>query len=227
MFRFGLFSFKFYDNLPEGIVALLQNTYYERRLSELDGEIQKLEAILDKYDFKESMKSYSDKSMTILKDKIVNEKHGTPPMFSSTDLWKNFDKVIKEYPVILSTTHSLRNSVSENFLFDYVIIDEASQVDIVAGALAFACAKNVVVVGDLKQLPNVVPEEVKNQTNEILKKYNISDGYRYAGESLLSSMLKMYPEAAKILLKEHYRCNPSRKSICKTSMGTYRFYTIQ
>lgn len=108
-----------------------------------------------------------------------------------------------------------------------MIIDEASQVDIVAGLLTFACAKNVVVVGDLKQLPNVVPEGFKNQTNEIFPKYNISDGYRCAGESLLSSMLKMYPEAAKILLKEHYRCNPRRKSICKTSMGTYRFYTIQ
>jgi superfamily I DNA and/or RNA helicase len=57
---------------------------------------------------------------------------------------------------MLSTTHSLRKCASENYLFDYVIIDEASQVDIVTGALALSCAKNVVIVGDLKQLPNVV-----------------------------------------------------------------------
>ena len=44
-------------------------------------------------------------------------------------------------------------SVSE---IDYLIMDEASQVDIAAGALALSCAKNAVIVGDLKQLPNVV-----------------------------------------------------------------------
>ncbi|WP_375141721.1 AAA domain-containing protein [Bacillus sp. EB600] len=67
---------------------------------------------------------------------------------------------MKEYPVILSTTHSLRNSPEKNYLFDYVIIDEASQVDLITGALALSCVKNAVIVGDVKQLPNVIPSEV-------------------------------------------------------------------
>ena len=209
-----MFSFKFYDNSPESIINLLQNTYYERRLSELDSETQTLEAILDKYDFKESMKIYSDKSMIILKDTIASRKHGAPPIFTNDDLWKSFDKVIHEYPVILSTTYSLSNCISKNYMFDYVIIDEASQVDIVTGALAFNCAKNAVIVGDLKQLPNVVSEEFRKQTKNIFKKYNISESYSYEDESLLSSITKMYPKAAKTLLKEHYRCNPKIIGFC-------------
>jgi len=176
IFRFGIFSFKFYGNSPESIIALLQNTYYERRLSELNTEIQRLEAILNKYDFKESMKIYSDKSMIILKDAIASRKDGKPPIFTNDDLWKNFDKVIHEYPIILSTTHSLSNSISKNYMFDYVIIDEASQVDIVTGALTFNCAKNTVIVGDLKQLSNVVSDESKKKTKNIFEKYNMTRG---------------------------------------------------
>ncbi|MBU3109470.1 AAA domain-containing protein [Clostridium gasigenes] len=214
VFRFGLFSFKFYNNSSESIIALLQNTYYKRRLNELDSELESLEAILDKYGFKEAMKVYSDKSMIILKDAIASRKHGTPPIFTSDDLWKSFDKLIHEYPIILSTTHSLSNCISKNYIFDYVIIDEASQVDIVTGALAFNCAKNAVIVGDLKQLPNVVSKEFKKQTKDIFKKYNIAEGYSYGDESLLSSITKMYPKIAKTLLKEHYRCNPKIIGFC-------------
>ena len=214
IFRFGLFSFKFYDEAPESIIALLQNTYYERRLSELDNEIERIEAILDKYDFKESMKVYSDKSMIILKDAIASRKQGTPFIFTNDDLWKNFDKFIHEYPIILSTTHSLSNCISKNYMFDYVIIDEASQVDIVTGALAFNCAKNAVIVGDLKQLSNVVSEEFKKKSKDIFKKYNIAEGYSYGDESLLSSIAKMYPKTAKTLLREHYRCNPKIIGFC-------------
>lgn len=40
-------------------------------------------------------------------------------------------------------------------------MDEASQVDVTTGALALSCAKNAVIVGDTKQLPNVITEDIK------------------------------------------------------------------
>lgn len=214
IFKYRLFTFKFYEHDSAEIASALQYTYYTRRLDELDNEINKLELTLDRFNFKNEMKRYSEKSMLIFKDKIASNKGKTPPRFTENDLWKNFDSVIKEYPVILSTTHSLRNSISENYLFDYVIIDESSQVDIVTGALAFSCAKNAVIVGDLNQLPNVVPSDFKRLTNEIFKGYNIGEEYNYADESLLSSITKMYPTVAKTLLKEHYRCNPKIIGFC-------------
>ena len=44
--------------------------------------------------------------------------------------------------------------------YDFVIIDESSQVDLATGALALSCAKRAVIVGDLKQLPNVVDDKM-------------------------------------------------------------------
>lgn len=214
IFKYRLFTFKFYNHDSREITSVLQYIYYMRRLDELNNEINNLELTLEQFNFKDEMKKYSEKSMLILRDKIVSNKDKIPPRFTEDDLWKNFGEVIKEYSIILSTTHSLRNSISENYLFDYVIIDEASQVDIVTGALAFSCAKNAVIVGDLKQLPNVVSNDFKRLTNEIFKRYNIGEEYNYAEESLLSSIVKMYPKVAKTLLKEHYRCNPKIIGFC-------------
>ena len=41
------------------------------------------------------------------------------------------------------------------------VFRSTSQVDIATGALALSCARNVVIVGDTKQLPNVVTDDIK------------------------------------------------------------------
>ena len=84
------------------------------------------------------------------------------------NLWKEPYDVLAEYPVILSTTFSSRNSLNSDVVYDYLIMDEASQVDIATGALALSCARNVVIVGDTKQLPNVVTDDIKAQAKAIL-----------------------------------------------------------
>ncbi|MBT2623617.1 AAA domain-containing protein [Chryseobacterium sp. ISL-6] len=48
-----------------------------------------------------------------------------------------------------------------------MIVDESSQVDIATGVLALSCAKQAVIVGDLKQLPNVVDSETSEYTDQI------------------------------------------------------------
>ena len=63
-------------------------------------------------------------------------------------------------------------------VFDYVIMDEASQVDIKTGALALSCAMNTVIVGDDKQLPNVVSREEAQALNAIQSTYNVDDRYK-------------------------------------------------
>ena len=86
--------------------------------------------------------------------------------------------------------------------------DEASQVDIVTGALALSCAKNAVIVGDLKQLPNVVTSEVEKITKQVFESFELHSAYSYADNSLLSSIVNLYEDIPKTLLKEHYRCHP-------------------
>lgn len=59
-------------------------------------------------------------------------------------------------------------------------MDEASQLDIATGALVLLCANNVVIVGDTKQLPNVVTDDIKAKAKAILNSFNINEGYPFA-----------------------------------------------
>ena len=139
--------------------------------------------------------------------------------YDEDDLRKHSDTFIKDYPVVLSTSYSLRSSLSHKFVYDYVIIDEASQVDLATGALALSCARKTVVVGDLKQLPNIVNQEQRIVTDGIFKKFSLQEAYRYSEHSLLSAMVALFPNAPRVLLKEHYRCNSEIIGFCNQ-----RFY---
>lgn len=76
-------------------------------------------------------------------------------------------------------------------VFDYVIMDEASQVDIKTGALALSCAMNAVIVGDDKQLPNVVSrEEAQALDANPVHTYNVDDKYNAATHSFLQSCVE-------------------------------------
>ena len=63
---------------------------------------------------------------------------------------------------------SSRSSLNKEVVYDYLIMDEASQVDVATGALALSCAKNVIIVGDTKQLPNVVPDDIGNKPRQFM-----------------------------------------------------------
>ncbi len=134
-------------------------------------------------------------------------------IFSEENLWKNPYDVLMEYPVILSTTFSSGNSLGAKVMYDYLIMDEASQVDIATGALALACARNVVIVGDTKQLPNVVTEDVKARAKAIFDSYDINEGYQYT-RSFLQSVMDVIPDVTQTMLREHYRCHPRIIEFC-------------
>lgn len=212
---FGVYTFKLYRYPPEVVVSYLQKMYYETKREELLGEIDQLEQTLGSFRFEDVMQQYSKQSMKLFKAQLADKYHkGERKAFSSDVLWKQFDSFIKEYPVILSTTHSLRNCAAKNYLFDYVLIDEASQVDVVTGALALSCAKHAVIVGDLKQLPNVVPSENAEISKQLFQKFELDQAYSYADHSLLSSIQYLFEGISQTLLKEHYRCHPKIIGFC-------------
>ena len=135
---------------------------------------------------------------------------------------KNIEKeFLREYPVVLSSTFSATIALEKDVLFDYVIMDEASQVDIVTGALSLYCAKNAVIVGDTKQLPHVVTNNTRSKYEEIFNRYNIDEAYQYTN-SFLASILKLFPDVPKTLLREHYRCHPKIINYCNK-----KFYNDQ
>ena len=85
----------------------------------------------------------------------------TTNQFSLLNYKDNIANFLHAFPIVLSTTFSLRRCIPTDFMFDYVIIDESSQVDLLAGSIALACAKNAVIVGDEKQLPQIVDKAIK------------------------------------------------------------------
>jgi hypothetical protein len=92
-------------------------------------------------------------------------------------------------------------------------MDEASQVDIATGALALSCARNVVIVGDTKQLPNVVKYDIEAKAKAIFDAFNVDEGYKYT-KSFLQSILDVMPNVTQTLLREHYRCHPKIINFC-------------
>lgn len=216
LFFLGIYELSIYNYPAEYVISYLQQLYYKKKISELTNVIKEIDLRLKNFHFKREMDSFSEKSMQLFKA-ILARKYGGNELrktFNQSVLRKDFDSFNHEYPVILSTTHSLRQCISEHYLFDYVLIDEASQVDIVTGGLAMSCAKKLVVVGDVKQLPNVVPDEIKEQTNELFNRYQIDRSYHYADHSLLSSIASLFTDVPKTLLKEHYRCHPKIIGFC-------------
>lgn len=216
LFKYGIYNFKFYSNPIDEVLDYLYYLYYKNKENEINNDIEKIERELRIFNFDNELKEYSNNALKIFKDKLSKNysKNSSRQVFTEEDLWKRFDKVINEYPVILSTTHSLRNCIPDNLLIDYLIVDEASQVDILTGVLALSCAKNVVVVGDLMQLPNVISEEDKKISKKIFDTYKLKKAYDFSNNNLLSSITNLNKDIKKTLLKEHYRCHPKIINFC-------------
>ncbi|MDR0527342.1 MAG: AAA family ATPase [Spirochaetaceae bacterium] len=213
--KYGVTGRQFFKSSPDIIIALCQNRYYETSINEYNLSIKKLETELSAYNFNEEMQKYSELSMQIFRNELSKKyANSKRDMYSPDDLWKKSAAFIKDYPVILSTTYSLRSSLSKRVMYDYVVIDEASQVDIATGGLALSCAKKAVIVGDLKQLPNVVDAENRKRTDAVFDKYELPEMYRYSNHSLLLSLIEMFSDAPKTLLREHYRCHPKIIGFC-------------
>lgn len=135
-------------------------------------------------------------------------------IYDIKDLYNNSQQFNEDYPIVFSTTHSIKKCLNKNYIFDYIIMDESSQVDLITGVLALSVAKNAVIVGDLKQLPNVITTDNKNTIEEISKKYMIPSNYDYLQHSFLSSVSNTVTDAPKKLLQEHYRCHPKIIQFC-------------
>ncbi len=200
---YGIFDLKFFKRPISDVIPAFQSMYYMLKEEELEKEVQTIEGKLKTYNFEEKLNELTDKSSIILKNSLCEKYKGKKERqrFDGDDLWKDSDRFIDEYPVILSTTYSLRNCLNKDYLYDYVIVDESSQVDLITGVLALSCAKNIVIVGDLMQLPNVIPDHVKLMVRPISENYKIEDGYKYESNSLLSSICSIIPNVPRTLLK--------------------------
>lgn len=212
--KYGVIGWDFYKQDISKIITTFQAMYYRAKRRELSTEIEDVETYLNSVN-KNLLEDLCNQSMVLLKDKLARkyERNSCRKFFSEDNLWKEPYDVLGEYPVILSTTFSSRNSLNTDVVYDYLIMDEASQVDIATGALALSCARNVVIVGDTKQLPNVVTDDIKDKAKAIFDTFNVNEGYLYT-KSFLQSILDVMPNVTQTLLREHYRCHPKIINFC-------------
>lgn len=225
LFKYGIIDWNFYENADLKLLDEVKSLFYRSRISELEEQISFLEKSLEKSG-EEEQDRYTDVSMLLFKcylqKKYKNKQSRRIFQKDELEKAKNIEKeFLREYPVVLSSTFSATIAIGKDALFDYVIMDEASQADIVTGALSLYCAKNAVIVGDTKQLPHVVTNNTRSKYEEIFNRYNIDEAYQYTN-SFLASILKLFPDVPKTLLREHYRCHPKIINYCNK-----KFYNDQ
>jgi|UniRef100_A4XRD4 RecA/RadA recombinase len=183
----------------------LQSHFYDELLRKKEDDLRTCNEALARGDFSALLEELMLGSMRMLKHRLheqIRDSHS----FDAKTYRKHFDAFVKRFPILGSSTHSIVNSIAPGAVLDYVIIDEASQQDIVPGILALGCAKNLIVVGDNKQLAHI---PAATGLAAPLEPY---DCERY---SLLDSCMQVFGDAMpKTLLKEHYRCHPRIIQFC-------------
>ena len=221
-FRYGFVSINILSGDTEKIIAYIKKLYYDHKIVELQKEIAEISAYLEENGADALLKKLTADSEMMFRN-YLHQRYdiGTPRTVFGDDYWKNAPAFLKEYPVLLSTTFSSRNCFKDQ-MYDYVIVDEASQVDLTCGVLAMSCAKNIVIVGDLKQLANVITREDKEKLSALSQDNDIPYKYRCEEHSLLSSACEVFSDAPRTLLREHYRCHPKIINFCNK-----KFYNAQ
>ncbi len=123
--------------------------------------------------------------------------------------------LLNEFPIILSTIHSLRKCFADfDNQYDYVIVDECSQVSTRLGLLAMASAKHLVLFGDDNQLSPIHKYTVNDDLTQQVE--GIGEYYFDKGNnSFMHACYERFGDkAAKIMLNEHYRCHPNIINFC-------------
>ena len=220
LFRFGIIRLKSIAQNKEDAIEYLKNKYYDVKISELNQAHAEKKNYIDSNNLTQLLSKQKKLSYDIFKYALQERYKGLNDCnFTARNYRSKFGAFTKRYPVVYSTTHAIRSCSGENYLYDCVIIDESSQVDLISAVIAFSMAKKVVLVGDEKQLPHVVKSQLVPKLNNIFNKYKLSGYYDYAKNSILSCVIKKEKKVASTLLNEHYRCDPQIIVFCNK-----RFY---
>ena len=217
---FGFRLFSLLKGEATEVIAGLEKAFYRVRKVEIERELAMREERLQALELELALEALTTSSRQMLRHKMAERfGGGARRQFTVSGIKANTEAFLKEYPVVLSSTYKSNTNIHSDYVFDYVIMDEASQVDIKTGALALSCAMNAVIVGDSKQLPNVVSQADALAYGAVRANYAVGDCYDAVKCSFLQSCIEVFREAPMTLLREHYRCHPKIIGFCNQ-----RFY---
>lgn len=212
-YRYGI-SYKVVINNVEEILMYIDKLYYELKIQELIIRISDYELFLKKNSFNNLIKNNTNLSLNYFKNYLFNKyKNNNDFNFNIRTYRNKITEFTKRFPLVLSTTHSLLRNVGNDFCFDILVIDEASQSDILSSILTFNISKRVVIVGDSQQLPQIDNQSIYGYSDQLISKYQIPVEFQYKENSILNS-IKSFGNVPTTLLKEHYRCEPRIIRFC-------------
>jgi superfamily I DNA and/or RNA helicase len=196
-----------HENLDD-YFTYLEHRYYQKLIVEKELLIKQFNKELLNSDFetiKEQIIHESRKEfINIIQTKLDKHKSNE---FTELNFIYKFKDFVDRYPVILSTSFSVLNSLPSDTMIDYLIIDEASQSDLLSNVLPMMKAKNVVIVGDEQQLPAIPNPSIVQTSIFLANKYGIEEPYHYHSSNLLKAFNYTFRNAPKVILREHYRCH--------------------
>jgi len=214
--QYGLFDLNSISRYREQLHVYINHKFYELYIAKIKNEILDVENWLISNNEEANLNDFIEASKEIFNAVLFEKYKRLDKVTFKVEGYRNqFDAFTARYPVILSSTLSLHTSIPKGYLFDYLIIDEASQVDIIKSAACFSCCRNAIVVGDSMQLPHIVDKQSRAASAKFLVEYNISPAYDYVEKNILDSLKSLYGDKIKsVLLKEHYRCHPIIIGFC-------------
>lgn len=207
LFNFGILRTTPFaqDNARHSFFHALQMHYYDKALQEKESALKACRESLDHGNFTTLLEELMTASMCYLKQHLHTQPQSADTFHVNT-YKQHFDAFVQRFPILGSSTHSIVNSIATGAILDYVIIDEASQQDIVPGILALGCARNLIIVGDSRQLAHIPVS---------LGLHAPAEAYDCEQYSLLDSCIGVFKDALpRTLLKEHYRCHPRIIQFC-------------
>lgn len=199
----------------------LQQLKQQRRdmpenIQDVENSIANLEDLLTRRHFQENENLLQQYSQEMLCNHIEHDYEQAECTDADFDTVQGASSL---YPVIVTDVDTLikEYAAGEKKLFDYVIIDNASMLDVLEGVCCLSYASNAVIIGDSKQIGkkrNDHDKQLYKKLQAIGEQYDIDTTYNYLSKNLLSSVLTAVAGLKTTTLREHYRCHPKIISFC-------------
>jgi hypothetical protein len=183
-FEYGLYDIGDVMRNEDESIYSLQRGYYAGKIRELEKELKKIKMTLRSNKYEKQMGYLKELSSGYIKNSLYDRYQDQPYEFNALvykEAYDEFVSFLKRYPAIMCTADSLKDSIRRNYVYDYLIIDEASETDVMTGLQVLSCCKNAVIFGDSKQ----------------------------PAPSFMTSVTDVFRESAPgTILREQYLCHP-------------------
>lgn len=205
-FTYGISGKGFYKQDLIKVTTMMQGLFYQAKQKELQECIRQMEEVV-RAEENAIFSEISDASTKCLQAALYRQ-YGEKEkrnVFAKENIRNTDgldDAVLKEYPIVFTTAAYAGYALGRETVYDYLIVEEASQTDIATGALLLAQGKNAVLLGTGRQVTDTMKAEQAVQITSLFKDSGLPDGYNASRHGFLQSVKAVLPQAPYTVLEE-------------------------